>query len=72
MLPLYSVILTTSFFTTLLSLAESTGVISNFPVSNLSTLIFKLLKLAGKLFNLSISNLLASTFKLTKRILQIM
>ena len=31
---LYSFFLTTSFFTTLLSLPKSTGVVSNFPISN--------------------------------------
>ena len=46
-LALYSVFLTTSFFTTLLSLLKSTGVVSNFTISNLSTLLFELLKLVG-------------------------
>ena len=34
MLTLYSVVLTTSFFTILFSLLKSTGVVSNFPISN--------------------------------------
>ena len=62
----YSVFLTTSFFTTLLSLLKSTGTGANLSISNLSTLLFKLLKLFGKLFNLSISNLSTSVFKLTR------
>ena len=41
-LALDSVFLTTLFFTTLLSLVKSTGVVSNFLISNLSTLLFKL------------------------------
>ena len=41
---LYSVFLTTSFFTTLLSLLKSTEAVFNLPVSNLSTLFFKLVK----------------------------
>ena len=47
----YSEFLTTSFFTTLLSLLTSTGAASNFPVSHLSTLLFKLLKLFGTFFD---------------------
>ena len=62
----YSVFLTTSFFTTLLSLLKSTGTGANLSISNLSTLLFKLLKLFGKIFNLSISNLSTSVFKLGK------
>ena len=65
-LALYSVFLTTSFLTTLLSLLKSTGTGSNLPVSNLSTLLFKLLKLFGKFFALSISNLSTSVYKLAK------
>ena len=42
-LALYTTFLTTSFFTALLSLLKSTGVVSNFAISNLSTLLFKLL-----------------------------
>ena len=49
-LGLYSIFLTISFFPTLLSLPKSIGVVSNFAISNLSTLLFKLLKLVGKLF----------------------
>ena len=41
---LYSVFLTTSFFTTLLSLAKSLGTGVNFAMSNLSTSVFKLAK----------------------------
>ena len=47
MLALYTSFLTTSVFTTLLSLLKSTGVVSNFPISNLSTLLFKFLKSVG-------------------------
>ena len=43
----YSVFLTISFFTTLLSLSKSTGVASNLPIYNLSTLHLKLLKSLG-------------------------
>ena len=39
-------------FTTLLSLLELTGEVSNFPIFNLSTLILKLLKPFGTFFNL--------------------
>ena len=56
------------FFTTLLSLLKSTGVISNLPVSSLSTLLFKLLTLFGIFFDLSISNLSTSDFKLAKSV----
>ena len=52
-LALYTSFLTTSFFTTLLSLLKSTGVVSNFPISNLSTLLFKLSKPLGTLLNSS-------------------
>ena len=58
--------LTTSFFTTSLNLIKSTGVVSNFPISNLSTLLFKLFRLVGRFFNLSISNLSTLDFKLAK------
>ena len=44
------IFVTTSFFTTSLRLLKSTGVISNFPTSNLSTLLFKLLKPLGTFF----------------------
>ena len=40
----YTVFLTISFFTTSLSLLESTGIGANLSMSNLSTLIFKLAK----------------------------
>ena len=40
----YSVFLTTSFFTTSLSLLKSTGTGANLSISNLSTSIFKLAK----------------------------
>ena len=40
----YTVFLTTSLFTTSLSLLKSTGVVSHLPISNLCTLLFKLLK----------------------------
>ena len=63
---LYSVFLTTSIFTTFLSFFTSTGRGANFPISSLSTLLFKLLKLVCKRFNLSISNLSTSVFKLTR------
>ena len=65
-LALYSVLLTTSFFTALLSLLKSTGVVSNFPISNLSTLLFKRFKPLGTFLNLSISNLSTLDFKLAK------
>ena len=41
----YSVFLTTSFFTTSLSLLKSTGTGANLSISNLSTSVFKLAKL---------------------------
>ena len=63
-LALYSVFLTIPFFTTLLSLLKSTGVVSNFPISNLSSLLFKQLKPLGTYFNLSISHLFTLDFKL--------
>ena len=40
----YTVFLTTSFFTTSLSLLKSTGTGANLSMSNLSTLVFKLAK----------------------------
>ena len=61
-LALYSVFLTTSFFTTLLSLLKSTGTGASLSISNLPTLLFTLLKLVGKLFNLLRSNLSTSVF----------
>ena len=57
-----------SFFTTLLSLLKSIGIVSNFPISNLSALLFKLLKPLGTFLNLSISNLFISDFKLAKSV----
>ena len=61
-LALYTSFLTTSFFTTSLSLLKSTGTGTNLSTSNLSTLLFiKLLKLLGSFFNLSTSD-----FKLAK------
>ena len=65
-LALCPVFLRTSFFTALLSLLKSTGVVSNFPISYLSTSFFKLFKLVGTVFNLLLSNLSTSAFKLTK------
>ena len=67
----HNLIFTTSFFTILdklskLSLLKSTGAVSNFTISNSSTLLFKLLKLEGSFFILSIYNLSTSTFKLTR------
>ena len=43
-------------FTTLFSLLKSTGVVSDFRISNLSNLLFKLLKPLGTFFNLSTSD----------------
>ena len=40
----YAVFLTTSFFTTLLSLLKSTGTVANLSTSNLSASLFKLAK----------------------------
>ena len=51
----YSVFLTTSFFTTLLSLAKSLGTGVNLSMSSLSTSVFKLAKFAFS------AKLLAST-----------
>ena len=65
-LALYSVFLTTAFFTTLLSLLKTIGTGANLLISNPSILLFKLLKLVDKRFNLSISNLSTSVFKLTR------
>ena len=53
----------TPFFTALLSLLKSTGVVSNAPISNLSFLLFKLLKPIDTFLKLSISNLSTSDFK---------
>ena len=63
-LALYTSLLTTSFFTTSLSLIKSTGTGTNLSTSNLSTLLFKLFQLFGTFFNLSISNLSTLDFKL--------
>ena len=57
-----------SFFTSIISLLKSTGVLSNFPVSNLSTLTFKMLKALINWFNSSTSILSALDSKLTKLI----
>ena len=65
-LALYSVFLTTSFFTTLLSLLKSAATGANLSISILSTLLFKLFKLVGKLYNLLIFNLSTFVFKLAK------
>ena len=54
-------------FTILLGSLKPTTVVSNFLISNLSTLYLKLFKLLGKLFNLSISNL--SDFKLAESVI---
>ena len=59
-LALYISFLTTSFFTTLLSLLKSTGIDTNLSTPYLSNLLFKLIKLVGTFFNLSISNFSAS------------
>ena len=48
-LALHSVFLTTLFFITLFSLLKSNEVVSNFTISNLSTLLSKLLKLVAHL-----------------------
>ena len=58
----------TAVFTTLLSLLKSTGFVSNFAISNLSTLLFKLPKLLGIFLNLSLSNLTTSDYKLVKSV----
>ena len=52
----------------LLGLLKSTGVVLNFAIVNLSTLLFKLLKPLGTFFNLSISNLSTLNFKLAKSV----
>ena len=63
---LYSAYFTTSFFTPSPSLIKSARVVSNFPIFNLSILLFKLLKPLAQFFNLSISNLSTLDFKLAK------
>ena len=50
----------------LLNLLKSTGVVLNFPVSNLSTLFFQMLKPPRTFFNLSKSSLYTLDFKLGK------
>ena len=55
-----------SFFTAALNLLESTGVVSNFPIFNLSNFLYILLKSFATFSNLSITNLLISDFKLAK------
>ena len=47
---------------------KPTGVVSNLPIFNLSTLHFKLLKPLHAFFNLSISNLSTSDFKLANSV----
>ena len=44
------------------------SLVSNFPVTNLSNLLFKLIKPLGTYFNLSMSNLSTSDFKLAKSV----
>ena len=61
-----SVFLTLSFFTLSLSLLKSTEVVSNLPISNVSTLLFKLLKPLGSFSNLSKFNLSTSDFELAR------
>ena len=58
--------MTTSFFTTSVSLLKSTGAATNLSTSNLSTSLFKLLKPVGTFSNLSISKSPTSDFKLAK------
>ena len=65
-LELYTSLLTTSFYTKLLSLIKSTITRTKLSASNLSTLFVKLLKLVGTLFSLSISNFSTLDFKLAK------
>ena len=62
----YSVFLTASFFTALLTLHEYTGTGTILSTSNLSTLFFTQFKPLGGFSNLSISNLWASDFKPAK------
>ena len=57
-----------SFYTTSLSLLNSTGTGTNLLKFNLSTLLFQLLKLIGTFFNLSISDLSTLNFKLAKSV----
>ena len=59
-LALYTTFLTTSIFTTSLSLLKPTRAGTNLLTCYSSILLFKLLKLVGTFFNLSISNLATS------------
>ena len=65
-LALYTSFLTTSFFTTSLSLLKSIGAGANLATSNLSTLLFILLIGLSTFFNLSIYNLSTSDFQIAK------
>ena len=65
----YTSFLTTSFFTTSLSLLKSVGTDAYLSTSNLSTLLCKLFKPLDTLSNLSISNLSTSDFNLSKSLL---
>ena len=65
-LELHTSFLTTSFFTTSISLLKSTGTCTNLSTSNLSSLLLKLSKLVDTFFNLSISNLSILDLKLAK------
>ena len=47
---------------------KSSAVVFNFPMSNLSNVLFKLFKLIGTFFNSSMSNLSTSDFKLAKSV----
>ena len=60
------IFLTTSCFTTFLSLLKWTEAGNNLSTCNLSSLLFKLFKLLGAFLNLSISNLSTLDFKLAK------
>ena len=62
----YTSFLTTSFFTTSLSLLKSTGIGTNLSTCNLSTLVFKLLKLVGTFFSLPVCTFSTLDFKLAK------
>ena len=60
----YTVFLTTSFFTTLLSFAKSLGTCVNLSISNLSTSVFKLAKFhfSAKLLTSTCDTFLKSVF----------
>ena len=62
----YSVFLTTSFFTTSLSLLKSACVVPDLPIFNLSTLCFKLLKSLRTFSNSSMSSLSVCDFKVAR------